>query len=360
MPVLGTPPCVVGVVDAAMLPEPEPHMADMPDVSISADVGGTPDDDVDMAGIEDPGTDIEPCGITVPTATPPPSNVFVDPNIVDGAVPMVEHVAVPNVPVGEAGDGLIPGEAISVAPSGMPVGPTGALGNMASGVVADREGVGITAACCAMAEPHSRAEAAAIVRYPFMVLSNAGQEGAMDDVYARCVPSAVFRKWTGALGENRPGPVVGSTAVERPGAMRVPVVEVVAIGIEVAEPSPAVAMQGVLMESEAAVCARSDVAFAKAAHAADMRSCAESAKMFAAETADVAAKTAADSSHVSSAPEAAAKAATAAGLSRARQQARSQKSRCNYRDQMLHRVTPSSLPGAATRELQEAAPAMRR
>ena len=60
MPGLGTPPCVVGIVDAAMLPEPEPHMGDMPEVSISADVGGMPDDDVDMADIEDPGAAIEP------------------------------------------------------------------------------------------------------------------------------------------------------------------------------------------------------------------------------------------------------------------------------------------------------------
>jgi len=163
MPVRGTPPGVVGDVgvdDAARLPAPAPHMLWVPDVSIRADVGGIPDDD---------GIVIVLCGVTVPTGTPPPSKLDADPNIVDGAVPMVEHTGLPMMPVEGSGAGLTPGDAISVAPNGMPVPPTGALGTMPSGEVAESEGVGITAACCAKAGPHSSAEAAVIIRKRFMV-----------------------------------------------------------------------------------------------------------------------------------------------------------------------------------------------
>lgn len=180
MPVRVTPPGVtgdVGVDDAARLPEPAPHMLDIPDVSISADVGGMPDDDIaDDIGAPAIGiVDIVLCGVTVPTETPPPSNVVADPNIVDGAVPTVEHAVLPIVPVAAVGIGLTPGDAISVAPSGMPAPPTGALGTMPSGVVAASEGVGMTWACCAKAWPHSKAEAVVIIRKRFMWLSSAAR-----------------------------------------------------------------------------------------------------------------------------------------------------------------------------------------
>ncbi len=149
IPVRATPPGAtgdIGVDDAARLPEPAPHMLDVPEVSISADVGGMPDDDIpdEFAAPAIGIADIVLCGVTVPTATPPPSKVAADPNIVDGAVPIVEHTELPIVPVWSAGAGLTPGEAISVAPSGMPVPPTGALGTMPSGEVAASKGVGIT------------------------------------------------------------------------------------------------------------------------------------------------------------------------------------------------------------------------
>src|SRR3954470_24098582 len=144
MPVRGTPPGVVGDVgadDAVVLLAPAPHMLWLPEVSIRADVGGMPDDDIV----------IMLCGATVPTAMPPPSKLAADPNIVDGAVPTVEHTVLPTMPVEGSGIGLTPAEVISVAPNGMPVPPTGALGTMPSGEVAESEGVGITAACCARA-----------------------------------------------------------------------------------------------------------------------------------------------------------------------------------------------------------------
>jgi hypothetical protein len=172
MPVRGMPPSVVGDVgvdDAARLPEPAPHMLDVPEVSIRADVGGIPDD-VDMP--IDVGAPAIAVGMA--TATPPPSKVFADPNIVDGAMPMVEQTVLPIVPVDDAGIGLTPGEAISVAPSGIPVPPTGALPPpMPSGEVAEIEGVGITAACCAKAWLHNNAEVAAIVRKRFIMFSGA-------------------------------------------------------------------------------------------------------------------------------------------------------------------------------------------
>jgi hypothetical protein len=167
MPVRGTPPGVVGDVgvdDAATLPEPAPHMLWVPEVSIRADVGEIPDDDIAIVL----------CGATVPTAMPPPSKLAADPNIVDGAVPIVEHTVLPMMPVEGSGAGLTPGEVISVAPNGMPVPPTGALGTMPSGEVAESEGVGITAACCAKAGPHSSAMAVVIIRKRFMVFSGAG------------------------------------------------------------------------------------------------------------------------------------------------------------------------------------------
>ena len=175
MPVRATPPCVtadVGVDDAARLLEPAPHMLWVPDVSIRADVGEMPDDDIaDVADI--PGIDIVLCDVTVPTAAPPPSKAAADPNIVDGAVPMVEHAVLPMLD--EIGIGLTPPDAISVAPNGMPVPPTGALGTMPSGEVAESDGVGITAACCAKAWPHSKAEAAVIIKKRFMGFSGAGR-----------------------------------------------------------------------------------------------------------------------------------------------------------------------------------------
>ena len=164
MPVRGTPPGVVGDVgadDAETLLEPAPHMLWVPDVSIRADVGGIPDD---IAGIA-----IVLGGVTVPSGMPPPSKLAADPNIVDGAVPMVEHTVLPMMPVEGSGAGLTPVEVISVAPNGMPVPPTGALGTMPSGEVAESEGVSITAACCAKAWLHSRTEAVVIIRKRFMV-----------------------------------------------------------------------------------------------------------------------------------------------------------------------------------------------
>lgn len=177
IPVRATPPGAVGVVevgvddDAALL-EPEPHIPDIPAVSNVPEVVDTPDvpkgseefeipDDVDNPDIAVL-PDIAPAvpavvGAPVPTPIPPPSKLAVDPNIVDGEVPTVEH-AVPLlvlgiviVPVTPVGAGLSPPEVISVDPSAIPVGPTDVPGPAPSGEVAPRVGVVGIVPTCAMA-----------------------------------------------------------------------------------------------------------------------------------------------------------------------------------------------------------------
>ena len=81
---------------------------------------------------------------------------MVDPNIDDGGVPTVEHVVpllgIEIVPVTPVGAGLIPGDAISVDPRGMPVGETVEPIPMPSGEVAPMVGVGLAIPLtCAMA-----------------------------------------------------------------------------------------------------------------------------------------------------------------------------------------------------------------
>jgi hypothetical protein len=144
IPVRAPPPGVVGdvdvgVEDAAMLLDPEPHIPDMPEVCSIPDVAEIPDD-VEVPGeVDIPGV-AAVAGAAVPTPIPPPSKLAVDPNIDDGAVPMVEHV----VPVASPGAGLTPGDAISVEPSGIPVGETDEpVAVMPSGVVVARLGVGL-------------------------------------------------------------------------------------------------------------------------------------------------------------------------------------------------------------------------
>jgi hypothetical protein len=158
IPVRAPPPGVVGDVDVGvedeiMLLEPEPHIPDMPEVCSIPVVVDIPDvaeipDDVEVPGEADiPG--VAPvAGAAVPIAIPPPSKLAVDPNMDDGAVPMVEHaVLLPSmeiVPVASPGAGLTPGDAISVEPSGIPVGETDEpVAGMPSGEVAPMVGVGL-------------------------------------------------------------------------------------------------------------------------------------------------------------------------------------------------------------------------
>jgi hypothetical protein len=112
----------------------------MPEVSSIPDVGEIPD-----VAIAPEGAAV--AGAAVPTPVPPPSKLAVDPNIDDGAVPMVEHaVLLPDmeiVPVASPGAGLTPGDAISVEPRGMPVGETAEPVPKPSGVVAPMLGVGL-------------------------------------------------------------------------------------------------------------------------------------------------------------------------------------------------------------------------
>jgi hypothetical protein len=171
IPVREPPPGVLGEVDvgaddAARLLEPEPHIADIPDVSrvpedpedigISdvIDVGG----DVDVADVVVVPEFAAVAGAAVPIAVPPPSKLAVEPNISEGEVATVEHV-VPLVvvgtvivPVTPVGTGLTPGDVISVASSGIPVRETAEPVATPSGEVAPIVGVGVgIASTCAEA-----------------------------------------------------------------------------------------------------------------------------------------------------------------------------------------------------------------
>jgi hypothetical protein len=158
-PVLGLPPGVVGTVevgleDAAMLLDPEPHMPDMPAVSsvpemglcIVADVIDNDDvvpipDDVDPAVFPTPPV----AGVDPAIAIPPPSYVDVEPYISLGEDPSVEHavpvVGVAMLPV-TTGAGLRPAEGSSVAPKPIPIGEIGEPVVLPSGEVAPTVGVG--------------------------------------------------------------------------------------------------------------------------------------------------------------------------------------------------------------------------
>jgi hypothetical protein len=155
IPVPAAPPGVVGDVDVgvddeAMLLEPEPHVPDVPDV---ADIP----DDVDVPDVAvvvpDPVLPVVAAvaGAAVPAEVPPPSKLAVDPNIPDGEDPVVEQLVPPMViapllgiamvPVTPVGAGLTPADVTSVAPNGIPLGPTDELGPMPSGEVAPSEGI---------------------------------------------------------------------------------------------------------------------------------------------------------------------------------------------------------------------------
>jgi hypothetical protein len=145
MPVRAAPPGVsgdvdVGVDDEAILLEPEPHIPDSPEVSSIPEVVDTPD----VAEI--PGV-VAVAAVALPTAVPPPSKLVVDPDIPDVEVPMVEHVAplpgIAMVPVTPTGAGLMPGDAISVEPRGMPVWETAEPAPIPSGEVVAMPGVGL-------------------------------------------------------------------------------------------------------------------------------------------------------------------------------------------------------------------------
>jgi hypothetical protein len=148
-----------------MLPEPAPHIPDMPEVFIIPEDVDIPEEvDVPLPGdVEAPCTGIVPgstalAGAAAPGAVPPPSYMAVDPYISEGEVATVEHavllfaVGIAIVPAKPTGAGLTPADVISVAPSGIPVGELAEPMVMPSGEVAPIVGVGVTvSSTCAMA-----------------------------------------------------------------------------------------------------------------------------------------------------------------------------------------------------------------
>ena len=155
----------VGLDDAAMLLEPEPHIPDIPDVSsIPEDVDIAGDDDVPaFDGVGTPGIASVPgstavAGAEAPAVVPPPSYIALDPNIAAGEVAAVEHavlllvVGMEIVPAKPVGAGLTPADVISVEPNGIPVGEFAEPIPMPSGEVAPIVGAGSTGSpTCAIA-----------------------------------------------------------------------------------------------------------------------------------------------------------------------------------------------------------------
>jgi hypothetical protein len=159
-----------------MLLEPEPHIPDIPDVSIIPEDVDIPDD------VDTPGKGIVPgstgaAGAEAPAAVPPPSYMAVDPYISEGEVATVEHavpllvVGIVIVPANAVGAGLTPADMISVAPSGIPVGELADPIAIPSGEVAPIMGVGVTvSSTCAIARLPAR---------------NAGRSAATSGIFTR-------------------------------------------------------------------------------------------------------------------------------------------------------------------------------
>jgi hypothetical protein len=102
--------------------------------------------------------------------------VAVDPYIPDGEVPRVEHdELVPGiaiVPVEGVGAGLSPGEVISVAPNGIPAGPTAEFVVMPRGEVGAIPGLTPRGLCCAWPWPQlSRTAVIATMKVRVMGIS---------------------------------------------------------------------------------------------------------------------------------------------------------------------------------------------
>lgn len=158
---------VVGLDDAAMLLEPEPHIPVNPDVASMPEVVVTPDvadmaDDVDIPdGIDGlPGV-AAVAGVVVPAVTPPPSYVVGDPNVPSGEVATVEHAApllalgTAIVPVSPLGTELPSGD----VPGAKPFGPIDTPG-APSEEVAPSGGMAVVMPACAKAGLwHSRDQA---------------------------------------------------------------------------------------------------------------------------------------------------------------------------------------------------------
>jgi hypothetical protein len=157
----------VGVVDDAMLVEPEPHIPDVSSIPEAVDIPNGTDisDDVDVPGVavgsvvaavgSVPEVVAGEAGAAVPAAAPPPSKLAADPNVPEADMPPVEHavplvvmaplVGIAIVPVTlPVGAGLTPAELISVEPIGSPVVPADPLVPIPSGEVAPSEGTAVS------------------------------------------------------------------------------------------------------------------------------------------------------------------------------------------------------------------------
>jgi hypothetical protein len=175
----------VGVDEAAGFVAPEPHMLERPEVSIIAVVAESA---VVSGDIAEPDIALAMLVLgLVASESPPPSYVALEPTIVEGAMPAVEQTVA--VPAGGAtvGNGLTPGEAISVAPNGIPVPPTAVLGPIPSGEVAPIVGTGAAIpVTCAMAALLAKNTTQAVMSEVFICISKRvpgfGRPGSASDL----------------------------------------------------------------------------------------------------------------------------------------------------------------------------------
>ena len=87
-------------------------------------------------------------------------------------MPAVEHDVAAPAGGATVGNGLTPGEAISVAPNGIPVPPTAVLGPMPSGEVAPIVDVGAAIpVTCARAAPLAKNMTQAVISEAFTCIS---------------------------------------------------------------------------------------------------------------------------------------------------------------------------------------------
>ena len=127
-----------------------------PGPAISVDPSGMPARParkVDGAGIDVAASVLPACAQPVVPAMLPPSNSAVP--ICDVDPPVVPH------PMVEGGAGLMPGAVSSIAPSGIPTGPTGVVGPIVKGEALSGDGPALL--IWASAQPQARSVVAKVV-----------------------------------------------------------------------------------------------------------------------------------------------------------------------------------------------------
>jgi hypothetical protein len=192
-----------------------------------------------------------------------------EPAVVDGATPAVVHDMAAPAGGETVGNGLTPGEAISVAPNGIPLPPIPVLGPMPSGEVAPTVGVGAAIpVTCATAAPLAKNTIQAVMSEAFICIS--------DQRYGALVGPDQLQA---LRAEVRPVRILAAAQWQGLAGMQAsPVVTVQTIVVEVSRRISPEAVHGVLMQATitaADVIAEAEVLSAQMPDAARHRSAAD-------------------------------------------------------------------------------------